>query len=72
MCRHQQQFRLDEQSQATNLIFNNKTRPGSGSGLDVNEYRHSSKPGPINNSNSYFFPQKKTGCQLIFYSKKFR
>jgi len=44
MCRHRQQFRHEEQSQAINLIFNNKTKSGCGSGWTSNEYRHSSKP----------------------------
>jgi hypothetical protein len=43
MCRHRHQFRRDEYRQALNLIFNNKQKPGSGSGWTFNECRHSSK-----------------------------
>jgi hypothetical protein len=35
MCRHQQQFQPDEQDLTVNHIFKSKTKPGSGSGLDV-------------------------------------
>jgi hypothetical protein len=35
MCKHRQQLSADEQSQAKNLIFNNKAKPSFGSGLDV-------------------------------------
>jgi hypothetical protein len=34
MCKHQQQFQRDEQHQNLVLIFNCKTKPGSGWGLE--------------------------------------
>jgi len=35
MFRHRQQFQRDEKCQPKNLIFNNKTKPGGGLGLDI-------------------------------------